>query len=208
MSPKGKGNSRDILDDQKDISDQEIVIVGRIGAPHGIKGWVHVQSFTEPPENLLNYRHWYLKIRNQWLLETIEVLEIRPQGDHFAALLAGYSDRDQAALVTNAEVGIERISLPKLESGRYYWNDLIGMQVFTESGEYLGIVSSLFETGSNDVLVVKRDFERDSQKDSGKDSEKISDTREHLIPFILDEYIKDVDLKSRVIRVSWDPEFF
>lgn len=166
-----------------------MIVVGQIGAPHGVKGWVHVRSFTVPPESLLNYRFWHLKMREQWMPQMIEVLEIRPQGGHFAALLKGYEDRDQAGTLTNVEIGVPREELPELEDDRYYWNDLIGMQVITETGEALGVVSSLFETGSNDVLVVQ------------------GETREHLVPFILEDYVLEVNVESRIIRVAWDPEF-
>jgi 16S rRNA processing protein RimM len=164
-----------------------MVVVGKVGAPHGVKGWVHVHSFTVPTDNILNYEHWHLSVRENW--KSIQLLEIRPQGNHFVALFQGYEDRDKAASLTNAQIGVKREQLPVLEKGGYYWADLIGLTVITETGETLGVIEQLFETGSNDVIVVK------------------GEAREHLIPYIPEDYILDINLDSRVMRVSWDPEF-
>jgi 16S rRNA processing protein RimM len=66
--------------------------------------------------------------------------------------------------------------------------DLIGLQVVTTGGVVLGQVSGLMETGANDVLVVQGD-------------------RERLVPFVMGQYVKRVDLDAAVIEVDWDPEF-
>jgi 16S rRNA processing protein RimM len=172
--------------DQKGHAPEKIIL-GRIGAPFGVRGWVHVHSFTEPEENILNYSHWHLNLRGQW--RAVEVLEIRPHGKHFIALLAGYEEREKVATLTQTEFGVPRSELPALEPGEYYWADLIGLKVVTETGVALGTISQVFETGSNDVLVVK------------------GEEREHLIPYIPEDYILEVNLEAGVMRVSWDPEF-
>lgn len=165
----------------------EPIILGRIGAAFGIKGWVHVQSFSQDPESLLDYPVWQLLIRGQW--KEFELLEGKPHGKGLVALLSSCKTRDDACAITNAEIGIDRSLLPELPSDEYYWADLVGLEVITENGEVLGHVDSLFETGANDVLVVK------------------NDTREHLLPYIPDEYILEVDMVKRQMRVRWDPEF-
>jgi 16S rRNA processing protein RimM len=78
--------------------------------------------------------------------------------------------------------------MPASDDGRWYWMDLIGLQVVTTGGVALGQVSGLLETGANDVLVVQGD-------------------RERLVPFVMDQYVKRVDLDAAVIEVDWDPEF-
>jgi 16S rRNA processing protein RimM len=163
------------------------VVIGRIGAPFGVKGWVHVQSFTEPPENLLTFGTWQLKIRDGW--QAMKVLQARAQGKHFVAELEGVLDRDAAMYWTNAEIAVERETLPPLVEGEYYWTDLIGLSVFTETGQLLGVIDSLFETGANDVIVVK------------------GETKEHLIPYVPEDYVLEIDLKARTMKVNWDPEF-
>ena len=36
--------------------------LGRLGAPYGLKGWIHVESHTDPPQGLLEYREWVLRL--------------------------------------------------------------------------------------------------------------------------------------------------
>jgi 16S rRNA processing protein RimM len=75
-----------------------------------------------------------------------------------------------------------------LADGKYYWADLVGLRVVTQSGVELGRVSNLMETGANDVLVVKGD-------------------RDRLIPMVMGDYIKNIDLESGQITAEWDPDF-
>lgn len=164
-----------------------IIVLGRIGAPFGVKGSVHIHSYTEPSDNLLNYSEWLLKRKNIW--ESYQVLDIRKHGKGFVANLKGCGSREEAALLTNADIGIYREHLPLLPQNEFYWTDLIGLEVYTGAGEKLGVVDSLFETGSNDVLVVQ------------------GETKEYLIPYIPDEYVLKVDLIEKKIEVNWDPEF-
>jgi len=86
------------------------------------------------------------------------------------------------------EIGIRRDQLPATAPGEYYWRDLQGLKVVTVKGELLGTVDHLMETGANDVLVVDGD-------------------REHLIPFVLDKVIVNVDLDKAEIQVDWDKDF-
>ena len=160
--------------------------MARVGAPYGVKGWVHISTYTELPGNLLDYAPWYLLRQGQW--EPVEVHRGRPHGKGLVVQLAGCNDRDAAALLTGADVGIYREQLPAAAEDEYYWNDLLGMQVTTTGGDMLGVVDHLIETGANDVLVIRGE-------------------REHLVPFITGQVIKSVDLDAREIRVDWDPEF-
>jgi 16S rRNA processing protein RimM len=172
---------------QKGFVNNDLVVMGCVGAPYGLKGWVHVQSYAEPASNILSYKTWYIKIKNQW--QPVDVLDARAHSKSFVAALVGYETIEKVELLKLAEIGVPRSALPALDPDEYYWADLIGMSVVTKEGVLLGQLDRLIETGSNDVLVVK------------------GETREHLIPYILDDYVLSVDLKARVIHVSWDPEF-
>ena len=83
---------------------------------------------------------------------------------------------------------MRRDQLPALEQGEYYWTDLIGLKVVTGDGTELGVIERLFETGANDVVVVKGD-------------------RERLIPYLPGQVITRVDLKAGEMEVDWDPDF-
>ena len=86
----------------------------------------------------------------------------------------------------NKEILVSRIELPKLEKNTYYWNDLLDLPVLDKKGTQIGKVDSLFETGSNDVLVI------------------VNENKERLlVPFIMEEVIKKVDLVKEFISIDW-----
>jgi len=164
-----------------------IVVIGKVGAPFGVKGWAHIHSFALPSTNILNYKIWQLRLKNQW--QAMTVLEAKAQGKGFVALLKGYDTRELVAKLTNSDIGIPHSALPPLEPGEYYWADLVGLKVINEDNQILGTIEGLIETGSNDVLVVK------------------GEKKDHLIPYIPDDYVLNVDVETGIMRVSWDPEF-
>jgi 16S rRNA processing protein RimM len=138
-------------------SSKEWLELGRVGAPYGIKGWVHVQSFTDPPEKLLKYRNWTLAGPGSGS-ETgaaLKVLEGRMQGNGLVARFEGVEDRDRAALLQGSIISVARSALPKLRRREFYQADLIGLSVANLEGVALGAVSHFVETPGGDVMVVR-----------------------------------------------------
>lgn len=172
-----------------------LVNVGRITAVFGIKGWVKVHSYTEPQENLFEYHPWFLKTAHG--VKQVEIDDARPHGDAFVAHIVGVDDRNLAMEYTAVDIAIERDQLADLDEGEYYWDQLQGLSVYTQfNGERqrLGLVSKLFETGANDVLVVQGDAQS-------------IDQRERLVPYVPGQFVLSVDLEAGEILVDWDPEF-
>lgn len=163
------------------------IVVGKIGAPHGIKGWVKIHSYTEEPLKILDYSPWFIKQGGDW--QTVEVLDARPHGRVIVASLQGNDSRDQAEQMKNIEIAVQRQQLPAPATGEYYWVDLIGLQVINTRNEKLGIVDRLMETGANDVLVVR---------EQGV---------ERLIPYVPNEFVLEVNLDEGFIQVDWDSDF-
>lgn len=161
----------------------EIVIIGRFGKAHGIKGCIKVNSFTDPPENILNFLPWLIQKNNTW--HPIDFSDCHHQGE-IVVKLNDVNDRDLARTYTNIEIAIERSQLPQLPEGDYYWRDLEGLSVEDKTGKRLGKVDHLLATGANDVLVVK------NKKSS------------YLIPYITSVVIK-IDLVGKIIIVDWKP---
>lgn len=173
-------------------SANKTLLIGKITAVYGIKGWVKIYSHTDPMENIFNYSPWLLKIDGQ--LKPVQVEAGKRHGKGLVAKLVGVDDRDIARTYCGLEIATDADLLPELEEGEYYWNQLQKLLVYTESGELLGKVSHLLETGANDVLVVK------ATKDS-------IDDRERLLPYLPEQVIKEIDLETGTMRVDWDPEF-
>jgi 16S rRNA processing protein RimM len=166
-------------------ADAAPVKLGRIVGLFGVRGWVKVYSDTRPREAILGYNPWLLELAGHW--REYRLAEGRVQGPGIVARLEGCGDRGQAQLLVGATVAVRREQLPKPGPGEYYWSELEGLKVVNLRGETLGVVSHLFETGANDVMVVAGE-------------------REHLIPFTRDA-VREVDLAARIVRVDWERDF-
>jgi 16S rRNA processing protein RimM len=175
------------------LTDQDVVIVGRVNSVFGIKGEVKVFSFTDPMDNLLNYQPWLMKSAQGW--QPVKVAGARRQGNTLVARLEDEMDRDRArARFVGKELAVPKEQLPALPNDEFYWRDLMGLRVKLEDGRDLGKVRTLLETGANDVLVVKGD----------KDS---LDREERLIPWTPGEHVVEVSIEQGWITVDWDPDF-
>jgi len=162
------------------------IVIGKVGGPFGVKGWIKLLSWIEPREEIADYSPWQIGRGDQW--KEWKVAEFRPHGKGLAARLVGLDDRDKAAELLGAEIAVWRDQLGEPEPGQYYWADLVGLEVKSADGASFGRVDGLMATGANDVLVVKGE-------------------RERLIPFIQGQVIKGVDLDAGIITVDWDPDF-
>ena len=172
------------------------VLVGKLLGPHGVKGWIKLYSHTQPIDNIKKYNPLWIKPEGakeeSW--RPVSVEHVQRHGKGLVAKIEGCDNRDQVPTYTGCEVAIKRDQLPALQKDDYYWSDLEGLAVITEQGDCLGKVGYLFETGANDVLVVK------ATKDS-------IDSQERLIPYLWQEAVKAVDLDAATITVDWDKEF-
>jgi 16S rRNA processing protein RimM len=162
------------------------VVVGRIAALYGVRGWVKVFSHTDPRDNILRYQPWLVNINGAW--QTLQHVEGRIHQQGIVARLDGYEDRDAATALLGCDIAVRPGQLAALAPGEYYWSELIGLKVITTEGVELGVVEKLLETGSNDVLVVQGE-------------------RERLLPYLPGSVVMEVDKTAGVMRVDWDPEF-
>src|SRR5690625_9731 len=125
----------------------EHLIVGRLGAAHGVRGELRVHSFTDPPENLLAHEQLWLRPAGRsgsW--RPVRILAARQQGQVLLSRLEGVTDREQARALTGSELAVEAAALPQLEPGEYYWHQLLGLAVTAVAGQRLGRVDYLIET--------------------------------------------------------------
>ncbi|WP_444921560.1 ribosome maturation factor RimM [Microbulbifer sp. CnH-101-G] len=171
---------------------EELVTVGRVTTVYGVRGWVKVHSYTEPMDNILQFPKWWLRGPKGW--EPLEIDAGKRHGKGLIVHVKGLDDRDLAAQLCQRDIAIARDLMPELEQGEYYWHQLEGLRVISRfDGEEhdFGSVVRMMETGANDVLVVRGG----------------TDKRERLIPYLPDQFIKDIDLEAGVITVDWDPAF-
>jgi 16S rRNA processing protein RimM len=167
---------------KQDLVDGREVVLGRVSGLFGVKGWVKVYSYTEPRDSILQFRRWFLLAHPD--RRVLQVAEGRKHGKSIVVRFEGIDDRDAAAELLDAEIGVPRETLPETAPDEYYWTDLEGMQVVNIDGRLLGRVAYLLATGANDVLVVQGD-------------------EEILVPFVAGSVIRNVDMAKGVISVDW-----
>ncbi|HBF46703.1 MAG TPA: ribosome maturation factor RimM [Shewanella frigidimarina] len=174
-------------------SNQELVVLGKLGSSHGIKGWLKITSYTDSVEGIFDYSPWLIKEQGVW--REVKVAQWRFQGKAVVAELEGVATREHAQMLTNCEIAIMPEQMKDLDDSEFYHRDLIGCEVANINGYNMGIVDQIVETGSNDVLLIKA-----NAKDAfGK--------AERMIPFVPEQFIKQVDLQGKQILVDWDPDF-
>ncbi len=164
----------------------ERILLGRIVGVSGLQGWLKVHSDTVPREDIDRYTCWQLGKRNEW--NTYQVEKVKRQGKRILGKLAGCDNRESAEALVGLDIAIESGQLEELAKHQYYWVDLQGLQVTNHEGVEFGRIKRVFDTGANDVIVVQGD-------------------RERLIPWVIDDVIKAVDLAAGTVTVDWDPEF-
>lgn len=158
--------------------DKEIVI-GKIVAPHGVRGDIRIMPLTDRPEQFLNLS--YL------LLEDGRQLTVKAARFHKRMVLVSTKEittMNDAELLRDKKILIRAEDLPPLEEGRFYVADLIGLPVFDEEGKQLGTFKDSITTGSNDVYIVV--------VPGGKDL---------LIP-ALKIYVREINLQEKRIVVK------
>jgi len=163
---------------------------------YGIKGWVRLGVHLDDPDLLLSLSDLTLVAAPdgpQSARQSVVVEALQVHGKGHIARLSGIADRTEAEATKGREIQVAAADFPAASDDEIYWRDLEGLEVWcTEEGSrsLLGRVKTLLETGANDVLVVAP-------------CEDSVDDREHLVPWIPDEVIKDIALTDRRIEVAW-----
>lgn len=160
--------------------------IGKIVGVHGLGGNVKVQRFSE--STVIFEPGSRILVRADAGGETVyEIDWARPHARNLLISFRGVDDRLSAESLVGSALFFEKAMLPEPEIGEYYWDDLIGMCVYTNDGAYLGKIGSIIETGSNDVYVV-----------SDPDQDPLNET---LIP-ALESVVLEIDVNTMVMRVE------
>ena len=182
------------------------IILGRIGDTYGIKGWSHFLSFTDPVENIFTYKNWQIE-QSKEQFEPIKLESYKAHGNSFVIKLVNCNNPEQALLHRGKSIAIKRCDLPTLNNNEYYWSDLIGLTVINTQGESLGIIDHLFETGSNDVIVINSTKTRAEAciKNSTETRAEacVLLLKQHYIPY-LPSVVKEINLAKKTMLVEWE----
>jgi 16S rRNA processing protein RimM len=128
------------------------ICVGRIGAPHGVRGEVKLWPFTADPLAIARYG----ALATADGMRIFEVEALRPARDHVVARLKGVQDRTAAEALRNLELFVPRDRLPAIEApDEFYHADLVGLLAIDRDGETLGTVVAVHNFGAGDLLELK-----------------------------------------------------
>ena len=155
--------------------------VGQIVNTFGIKGFVKANPWVNDITRFDNLKKVYIKIRKE--LKQLEIEEVKYHKNQVLLKLKGIETVEQAETLRNAILEIDRKDAIPLEEGEYFIADLLESKVFSDEGEELGILEDIYNTGSNDIYVIKNEL--------GKSI---------LLPGIPD-VIKEVDVENKKIIV-------
>ena len=159
--------------------------IGQIVNTFGIKGMVKVKPFTDNIERFNNLEKIYIK--NKSGQTEYKIQEVKYHKNMVLIKFEGIENPEQADLLRNSYFIVDRETEEPLEPGRYYIVDMIGLDVFTDDNEYLGKLEDIYNTGSNDIYVVKNEL--------GK---------QVLLPAI-EDVIKNIDMDNKKVIVHLIP---
>jgi 16S rRNA processing protein RimM len=137
--------------------EDEYLLIGKIGKPHGLQGDVKVICYSGQPDNVLDYKELFLVKREGVLSPPLDITKARVQGKGAVVSLRGVESRNQAEEIQGAGILIAIDELPAVEEDEFYWHQFIGRQLLDLAGTRIGSVTSLFSNGAQDILVVTAD---------------------------------------------------
>ncbi|HCF34852.1 MAG TPA: 16S rRNA processing protein RimM [Clostridiales bacterium] len=155
--------------------------IGQIVNTFGIKGMVKVKPFTDDNKRFDRLEKVYIK--NKEKLKEYQIEEVKYHKDMILIKFRGIENPEQANLLRNSYLMIDREEEKPLEEGTYYIVDMIGMDVYTDEGEKLGNIEDIFNTGSNDIYVVK------------------SELRKQILLPAISDVVKNIDMENKKMVV-------
>jgi 16S rRNA processing protein RimM len=132
-----------------------LITIGKAVKPFGVKGEMKIEPITDFPDRFTEVSRVRL-VSPAGEEIVVAVKSVRNAGAVLLMQFAGYDTPEKARELNGWFLKVPEEEAVPLPEGTYYWFELIGMDVVTEGGENLGKVSDIFETGSNEVYVVKR----------------------------------------------------
>jgi 16S rRNA processing protein RimM len=157
-----------------------MILVGVVGAPHGVKGELRLKSFTADPLAIADYGPLTDSAGGTLLLTKVRLLK----DDMLVVKFDGINDRDQAAKLTRRELYVLRSQLPPPDEDEFYFSDLIGLHAKTVAGDAFGTVVAVENFGAGDLIEIEQ-----------------ADKSRVLLPFTK-AVVPHVDLAGRVVTID------
>ena len=165
------------------FENDSIAIMAVVGKPYGLLGFNKLNTFTEKPASLLDYKRFLIKKNNEKWTQLLDC-EIKCQGDKLIININKCQNPEDAKQWTHHNIGVFKKDMPKLEDNNFYYHQLIGLQVYTKKQTCLGIISDIWSNGAHDVFEVKGDKTR-------------------ILPYI-NQVVINVCIESKTMQVDWD----
>ncbi len=163
-------------------SPENLLLAGEVVRPHGLDGRLKIRSYAQSEKSFLQSGVIFLKPRSG-STRAFKVASVKPHKNNLLLILKGLDSLEEAEEYRGAAVFIRRDSLVQEEKDVYFWFDLIGLEVYLDTGKYIGTINHILPTGGNDVYVVREG------------------ETEVLIPAI-HEVVKEIDLDARKMIIT------
>ncbi|TDR33166.1 ribosome maturation factor RimM [Hydromonas duriensis] len=202
FKPKAKTQSN-IAEQRQAVQTQpsDLVVVARIGAAYGVKGWVKLHPFSNSPDALHHAKTWWITPylgtessdtqTNALTWSVFSPLTFKAHADAWVAQCREWTDRSDAEKHKGWQVAVSRADFPQPDEDEFYWVDLVGAQVINQDGVCLGVIDSLLENTAQTVMSIS--------------SPENKAAPQYLIPFV-SAFVGEVDLQStpKTVQVIWD----
>jgi 16S rRNA processing protein RimM len=162
------------------LQDSEKIFIAKIQAHQGLNGWLKIYSYSESIEKFSKYKYFFVLNNKKYIRLDVEDSLINKS---IKIKFKNFNSREDSNDYIGKDIYISEDQLDKLKENQFYWNDLIGLNVYLDNEEKIGVVADMIETGSNDVLVIKGD-------------------NEILIPYIFGESVKNVIIEENKIIID------
>lgn len=162
------------------MQDSEKILIAKIQAHQGLNGWLKIYSYSESIEKFSKYKYFFVLNNKKYIRLDVEDSLINKS---IKIKFKNFNSREDSNDYIGKDIYISEDQLDKLKENQFYWNDLIGLNVYLDNEEKIGVVADMIETGSNDVLVIKGDDEI-------------------LIPYIFGESVKNVIIEENKIIID------
>ena len=169
-------------------SDRKILL-GKLGKPHGVKGFLYIHYYGEDPNKLYDYEGLLLDDGT-----SVKVDKLLLQKDRVILKFLETNSRNDAEKLRDKELFIKEDSLPVLENNQAYYFELEGLNVKNLDNVDLGRVKEILETNANDVLVIEP-------------TKSSVDEKERLVPYVKDNVVKEINKTDKTILIDWSKDY-